>query len=174
MNQTWGQNRTFLKTCFSKLQIWIWKQWKEMFLWQSWPSQNHRFGRSSKCNVNQFRWSIYEHKNQPVERQLPKKAFEKQKIGIVDAPGGWYIVNSSEMSILLNTGPLTYRGGSSVSSSFCSRAFDESGGWDTLPQKEIVESFSKILQKLFASCQRYRTQCTKWVFFPHGLKFLTK
>lgn len=69
---------------------------------------------------------MHEHKSQPVERQLPKKAFEKQKIGIVDAPGDWYIVNSSEMSILLNTGPLTYRRGSSVSSSFCSRAFDES------------------------------------------------
>lgn len=80
---------------------------------------------------------MYDHKSQPVERHLSKKAFEKQKIGIVNAPGSWYIVSSSEMSvsISLNTETLSYRGGSSVPSSFCSRSFDESGGWNTLPQK---------------------------------------
>lgn len=91
---------------------------------------------------------MYEHKSQPVERQLSKMAFEQQKIGMVHAPGSWYVVSSSEVSILLNTEPLSYRRGSSVSNSFSSRTFDESGGCNTLPQKEIAESFSKILQKL--------------------------
>lgn len=130
-----------------------------MFFWQSWPSQRHRFGRSSKCNVNPLRASMYEHKNQPVERHLSRKAFEKQKTGTVNEPGSWYIVSSSGMSILLNTEPLCYRAGSSVPSSFCSRTFDESGGWNTLPQKEIAKSSSKILQIFFASSQHYRTQC---------------
>lgn len=141
-------------------------------IFQSWLSQRHRFDRSSKCNGKPLRLSMYEHKSQPVERQLSKKAFEQQKIGMVNAPGSWYIVSSSEVSILLNTEPLSYRRGSSVSKSFCSRTFDEPGGCNTLPQKEIAKSFSKILQKLLLP-QHYRSQCTKRLS-SHELKFFTK